>query len=308
MRIVWGARMNRVIAGTAIGVALVLAACGRVTTAIPVATPATSLHPATSLVVTHLLPVADLAAARLTDVAELVTPLEIASVDNGRTVTLIGAYADTARTVLIFRESPDMGLPSASVNDELGLINASSSAGPVRSPGVRSDYYFALDGGPHPGLDGMAHLAITISGLSRWTPAGGYVNGNWAFNAALAVQSGQLLAAPNQFRLGAWNVTVETLELTPAVVHLQTVVNGASPEALVGPGNGAFVELVDAAGNPVSVLASDAGITVPKGQLNPVNYLNSRTGNEWLRPAAGTYRLLFQGGGGRYEITVVVGS
>jgi hypothetical protein len=103
-------------------------------------------------------------------------------------------------------------------------------------------------------------------------------------------------------------VTVETLELTPAVVHLQTVVNGASPAALVGPGRGAFVELIDTAGNPVKVLASGAGITVPKGQLNPINYQNSRTYGEWLRPAAGTYRLRFYGGGGRYEIPVVVAS
>lgn len=300
--------MNRVIAAAAIGVALVLAGCGRAPTATVVATAATAAHPATSLVVTHLLPAADLAAARLTDVAELVTPLELSSVDNGRTVTLIGAYADPARTVLIFRESPDMGLPSASVNDEVGQINASSSAGPVRSPGIRGDYYFALDGGPHPGVDGLAHLAITISHLDRWTPAGGIVNGNWAFTAALRVQSGQALPAPGQFRLGTWNVTVETLEVTPAVIHLQTVVNGASPEALVGPGKGAFVELVDGAGNPVRVLASGAGITVPKGQLNPINYQNSRTRDEWVRPAAGTYKLRFQGGGGRYEITVVVGS
>lgn len=300
--------MNRVIAAAAIGVALVLAGCGRAPTATVVATAATALHPASSLVVTHLLPAPDLAAAGLTNVAELVTPLELSSVDNGRTVTLIGAYADTARTVLIFRESPDMGIPSASVNDEVGPINASGSAGPVRSPGLRSDYYFALDGGPHPGGDGLAHLAITISGLSRWTPAGGYVSGNWAFNTALTVQSGHLLAAPNQFRLGAWRVTIETLELTPAVVHLQTVVNGASPAMLVGPGKGAFVELVDAAGNPIRDLAGGAGITVPKQEVNPVNYLNSRTRDEWLRPAGGTYRLRFQGGGGRYEITVVVGS
>jgi len=265
------------------------------------------VHPAQNLVVTHPLSPPDLEAASLAGVADLVTPFELASTDNGRTVTLIAAYADTARTVLLFRENPDMGLPNASIDDDQGLINASSSAGPVRTPGVRRDYYFALDGGPRPGADGLAHLAISISGLNRWTPVGDVENGNWAFNVALNVQSGQALAAPNQFRLGAWKVTVETLELTPAVVHLQAVVNGASPEALVGPGRGAFVELIDAAGNPVRVVASGAGITVPKAQLNPMNYQNSRTNDEWLRPAAGTYRLRFQGGGGRYEIPVVVG-
>jgi hypothetical protein len=124
----------------------------------------------------------------------------------------------------------------------------------------------------------------------------------------MTVQPGQALAAPSPFRLGAWKVTVERLEITPAVVRLQTVVNGASPVAIVGPGKAAFVELVDAAGNPLKDIGGGAGITVPKLELNPTNYQNSRTRDEWLRPAAGTYRLRFQGSGGRYEIPIVIGS
>jgi hypothetical protein len=293
--------------GVLIGASLVLVACGRNTGVSQTPTALPSLHHASSLVVTHPLPARDLEAAGLTRVADLVMPLQVSSTDNDRTIALIAAYADTARTVLLFRESPDMGVPNARVNDEQGLINASSSAGPVRSP-VRGDYYVALDGGAHPGADGLAHLAISITDLTPWTPAGGSVSGNWAFNATLNVQPGEALAAPSQFRLGALKVTVETLELTPAVVHLQTVVNGSSPEALMGPGRGAFVELVDAAGKPVTVLGYGAGITVPKGQVDPMNYQNSRMVGEWLRPAAGTYRLRFQGGGGRFEIAIVIGS
>lgn len=304
----WGEQMNRVIAGSALGAALVLAACGRGagTSQTPAVVP--SVHLASALIVSHPIPALDLEAAALTGVADLVTPFQLASTDGGRTMTLIGAYADTARTVFLFRESPDMGVPNAAVNDERGFINGSSSAGPIRAPGVRGDYYFALDEGAHPEADGFARLMVTISHLSRWSPAGGNVSGNWAFNVALKVQPGQALPAPNQFRLGAWKVTIETLELTPAAVHLQTVVNGASPEALVGPGKGPFVELVDAAGNPVRVLAAGAGVTVPKQQLNTVNYQNSRTRNEWLRPAAGTYQLRFQGGGGHLEIPIVIDS
>ena len=51
-----------------------------------------------------------------------------------------------------------------------------------------------------------------------------------------------------------------------------------------------------------------AGITVPKQQVNPMNYQNSRTRNESLRPADGVYTLQFLGGGGRYEIPIVIGS
>jgi len=302
-----GAR--RAIAGLAVGGSLLLAACGRNTGAGQAPTSRPSVHVASALIVSHPIPAWDLEAASLTAVADLVTPLQLSSTDNGRTITLIGAYADVARTVLLFRESPpDLGLPSVIVSDDQGMINAGSSSGPVRSPGVRSDYYVALDDGARPGADGLAHLSIAIANLQRWTPAGGVVNGNWAFNVALTVQPGQALPAPNQFRLGAWKVTIERLQLTPTVVYLQTLVNGASPVAISGPGNAVFVELVDAAGVPVKSLGGGASITVPKQEVNPVNYQNARTYNTWLRPAAGTYRLRFQGSGARYEVIVVVKS
>ena len=294
--------------GLAIGGSLVLAACGRGAGTAPTATAFPSLHNASALVVSHPIPALDLQMAGLAGVSELVTPFQIASTDHDRTLTLIGAYADTARTVFLFRESPDIGLPNVRLSDDQGFVDAGGSAGPVHAPGIRGDYYVALDEGAHPGADGVAHLAITISNLQRWTPAGGIVEGNWAFNIAINVQPGQTLAAPNQFRLGAWKVTIERLELTPAVVRLQTVVNGASPVMVVGPGIGAFVELVDAAGNVVKDLGGGASITVPKQQVNPVNYLNSRTRDEWLRPPAGTYRLRFKGSGGHFEIAIVIGS
>ena len=302
-----GAR--RAIAGLAVGGSLLLAACGRNTGAGQAPTSRPSVHVASALIVSHPIPAWDLEAASLTAVADLVTPLQLSSTDNGRTITLIGAYADVARTVLLFRESPpDLGLPSVIVSDDQGMINAGSSSGPVRSPGVRSDYYVALDDGARPGADGLAHLSIAIGHLTRWTSTGGSVDGNWSFNVALTVQPGQALPAPNQFHLGAWKVTIERLQLTPTVVYLQTLVNGASPVAISGPGNAVFVELVDAAGVPVKSLGGGASITVPKQEVNPVNYQNARTYNTWLRPAAGTYRLRFQGSGARYEVIVVVKS
>ena len=299
--------MNRVLVGVVVSASLLVAGCGRAT-GVPSSATVPSVRQASSLTVTHPIPSLDLEVAGLTPVAESVTPFQISSIDNGRSIMLIGAYADTARTVFIFRETPDMGLPNVRVSDEQGLVSAGGSAGPVHAPGFRGDYYVTLDQGVHPGPDGVAHLTLNIAQLQIWTPAGGIVEGNWAFAVAVNVQPGQKLVAPNPFRLGAWRVTVETLELTPDVVHMEAVVNGASPVALEGPGIPPFVELLDSAGNPLRVLVGGAGITVPKGQLNPTNYQNSRSRNQWLRPDAGTYRLRFQGGGGRFEIPIVIGS
>jgi hypothetical protein len=299
--------MNRVSAGVAIGGSLILAACGRGAGAAQAPTVLPSVHTASALVVAHPIPPLDLEMAGLTRVAESVTPLQISSTDKGQSIMLLGAYADTARTVFLFRETPDMGLPNVRVSDEQGLVSAGGSAGPIHAPGFRGDYYVTLDQGVHPGPDGVAHLTLNIAQLEIWAPAGGIVEGNWAFTVAVNVQPGQTLAAPNPFWLGRWRVTVETLEITPDVVRMEALVNGASPVALEGPGHGPFVELVDSAGNPVRVLEGGAGITVPKLQLNPVNYQNSRSRNQWLRPAAGTYRLRFQGSGGSHEIPIVIG-
>ena len=303
----WRERMKRVIAGSAMSV-LVLAACGRGAGTAPTATTLPLLHPASALVVAHPLPALDLEVAGLTRVADLVTPLQLSSTDKGRTITMIGAYADAARTVFLFRESPDMGLPNLRVSDEQGQISAGGSTGPIHSPGFRGDYYVGLDDALNPGADGLAHLTVSIFRLQIWTPAGGIVEGNWVFTPALKVQPAQALPAPSQFRLGAWKVTIEKLELTPSVVYLQTLVNGASPVMVAGPGIGAFVELLDAAGNPVRDLGGGASIAVPKQQVNPVTYMNSRTRDQWVWPAGGSYTLRFLGNGARYEIPIVIGS
>jgi len=299
--------MNRVLVGVAISASLLVAACGRATGAKSTATGLPSMRPASSLTVTHPLPTQDLVAVGLTKVVDLVTFFEIPATDAGRTITLIAAYADAARTVLVFRESPDMGVPSVEVNDDQGWINSSTSGGPIRGPGYGGDYYFALDDGPHPGADGLTHLRIGISGLDRWTPAGGHVDGHWDFTIALKVAPGRTLAAPAQFNMGAWTLKIETLELTPSVVHLQAVVSGAAPDDLSGPGvKYSFLDLLDAGGHPVKVVAAGAGVTVPKQQLNASNYRNSRINYQWSRPEAGTYRLRFQGGGGAFTLALSI--
>src|SRR5438552_6821357 len=126
--------MNRVLVGVVVSASLLVAGCGRATR-VPSSATVPSVRQASSLTVTHPIPSLDLEVAGLTPVAESVTPFQISSIDNGRSIMLIGAYADTARTVFIFRETPDMGLPNVRVSDEQGLVSAGGSAGPVHAPG-----------------------------------------------------------------------------------------------------------------------------------------------------------------------------
>ena len=248
------------------------------------------------------IPPGDFWAAGLTSASALVTPFQLKATSANHTLTLIGAYADPARTVLLFRTNPDFRLPiEISFSDDGGLINASSSSG----SGLPGESYYSLDAGPRPGANGVANLTVTVRGFSPSTLADGFQTtpGTWTFSLALKVQPSVAIAAvPGQFVLGTWKVTTEVAEVTPSVIHIQAVIDGASVGEVGSP-----VTLLDPSGTPVGWVASSAGVTVPKGQLNSTNYKTTRINDQWLRPtAAGTYQLRFAGGGGAQMINISV--
>jgi hypothetical protein len=245
-------------------------------------------------------------AVRLTNVGNLVTPFHFDSTSSGLTITLIGAYADRARTVVFFRGAGGYQVASGTIDDDLGLINAGSGGGNIKpSPG---DAYFSLDGGPHPGTDGVANLVIKVSHLQQYQMNSvTHLDGNWSWSIPLKVQPAITLPAPAPFALGRWATGIEILEVTPSVIHLRAVVNGVSPGAISGPGIEEVVQLFDPSGTKISASSGSARIVVPKQLVNPVNYQNSRIEYEWPRPAAGgTFQLRFQGGGGSYVIPLTI--
>src|ERR1700687_1582479 len=141
------------------------------------------------------IPPGDFEAAGLSTASALVTPFQLEATSTQGKLTLIGAYADPARTVLLFRTTPDFRLPlGLSVSDDQGLINASSNGG----GGLTGEYYFSLDAGPHAGPNGFAHLVISVQGFRPST-----------FSLMLKVQPSTTLAiVPSQFDMGTWKVTI----------------------------------------------------------------------------------------------------
>lgn len=245
------------------------------------------------------IPPGDFDAAGLSNVTALVTAFKLeAATDKGK-VTLIGAYADPARTVLLFRTSPDFRIPMVQVSDDQGWINTSSNYG----GGIIGEYFYSLNAGPRPGRDGLAHLTVT---LPRILPAP-LANGSSpapvdaTFSLALKVQPSVAIASvPRQFALGSWKVSIEAAEVTPSVIHIQAVIEGASPQD-VGIST---VSLVDANGLAVRQIAYGTSVTVPKQQLTATNYNNARVSGLWQRPtSAGTYQLRFAGAGGTRTVT-----
>jgi hypothetical protein len=292
--------MNRPVAGL-IGGALVLASCGyRPSAAAP------TLRPASSLTVINHFPAQDLLAARLTNLESLVTPFHLDSTSSGMTITLIGAYADPARTVLFFRGAGNYQVEFGAINDDFGFINAGGGGQQIKpSPG---DSVYTVDGGPHPRADGVANLVIKVTDLQQYhVNSVTHLSGNWNWSIPLKVQPATTLPAAPQFALGRWKGNIEVLEVTPSVIHLRAVINGVSPANAFGPGIPEIITLLDPGGARLQASAGGAGITVPKQQVNPVNYQNTRFEFEWPRPTAGgTFQLRFLGGGGSYSIPVTI--
>lgn len=261
--------------------------------------PTASARPSTSPTLRPAapLPAHDLVIAHLTHVPALISRFDVTAVDQGRTVTLLGAYADPARTVLIFRIDPGVRIADMVVNDGHSWLNGSTSGGSLRD----SDYVIALDEGAKAGSDGLVRLILQISSLessSGTNSAPTRIAGSWRLSATLPLQPSVSLPAPSQFKVGSWTGDLEVLELTPSVIHLQAVLHGPSIPDL----GFSTVALVDPAGK-VTPLGCGGSITVDKMQLNPTNYKNTRIYCYAERPAAGgTYQIRFQGGGGRYNI------
>lgn len=241
------------------------------------------------------IPQADLDRAQLSTSGDMVTPLDLTSTNNGRTVSLIGAYADHARTVLFFRTMPDAGFPMVEIDDDTGFLNAGSSAG----AGIVADSYFVLDTGPHAGTDGAAHLKVTVRGFNAPGNGPQFEQGNWTFSFSIPLQSTVGLPLdPPLTTVGTWKVTIEAMEVTSTLIHFQAVFDGAAVEDITEN----TVTLADQSGSPLTPTSYEAGTTVPKSQIGSVPPRNTRINVTWARPStAADLTLTITGGGAQYR-------
>ena len=270
----------------------ILAPEGTPPTARPAATPHTPPAPA-EIGMSQ----GDLDRTQLSTARNLVTPLNLSSTNNGRTVTLIGAYADSARTVLFFRSMPIAGYVSAMIYDDTGFLNAGSTAG----RGSIGDFYYILDTGPHPDANGMAHLRVTAD-VGDKPPA--KLTGAWTFTFEVRVGAfTRLNLQPVLTTVGTWRFTIEAMDLTSTLIHFQAVIDGAAVEDIQQN----TISVTDVSGHRLEPVTEEAGTTVPKSQLGSTPPRSTRVNLDWNRPAAATtYTLSITGGGARYSGVFVV--
>jgi hypothetical protein len=257
----------------------------------PADTPAPSASPAVLVPNTQFtLPDADLAAAGLTAAKSAVTPLDGVVTAGGQTVRLAAGYADPTRIVLVFRTLPDVGAPQVQISDDKGPIKATYFG----ASGVVGDQIVGLQHGPNVPAGSVAHLRVTVTGFSQLVSSGAD-RVSWNFSATLPVQTASPLSlTPALESLGTWKVNVETFELTPSVVHLRALINGAAQAAI----NDSTAVLVGPEGSPVKPLTLE---TVDAGPNQ------TRLDETWIRPAqAAADQLRVSGGGGQYTANIAI--
>ena len=260
-------------------------------------------------------PEPDLRAAGMTGVAQLVTPFQLRSDDGGRTIMLLGAYADSARTALFLRVIPNAGTPDMTLTDGQAQVELRNSV-MWGVPGAPGDYVYVFEQGPRLGPDGNAHLTAHVIGLMAFVVSSAppeESSGSWNLSFALPVQPATAIPNEGAFQLGSSKITIEVLEVTPSVIHLQAVIEGGDLLG-VSPVLWSAISLVDPSGTPVNPVAAGAEATtqetyIPKQKVIPTPSASPpnswRVNMQWPRPpTGGAYQLRFQGNGETHTIPI----
>jgi hypothetical protein len=174
--------------------------------------------------------------AGLVGAGNRVTAVGAVSNSAGFRLELIGAYADSTRTVLLLRSEPAI-LPlgfTASLTDQFGrTYSASSGQGDSRTGEVIAQ--FDALGWPD-ALTG-ARVTLTVTGVQRACPSapfcqdavsGPYVPGSWTLPAIIGVDEGTVLALPSAGRIGGGTFRFTSVVSTPATIAVDIEVTGMS--------------------------------------------------------------------------------
>jgi hypothetical protein len=255
-------------AGCLVVAIVVLAACTSAGTA---ARPSPSISP--SPVPTDLLSLAGLSSP------DLMTPLGMTGTIGPDKVTLLGAYADPVRIVLVARVDPAGAGPGFNLEDDGGFISAGGGGANMPS----GDVYQGYDTGPHVAAGQVAHfkahVVVELPSGNPMTPAPTLV-----FSFAVRVQTVDHLPTGTPFQLGPFHVTIEHLDITPGFINLEALLGGASMDDVIGPDKQDFVTAIDSSGTKLRTVAGGGGIAAGGASIH----------FQWTRPTGnGTYSIRF---------------
>lgn len=230
----------------------------------------------------------------------LISRPNLAGTVGGRTVTLVGAYADALNLSLIFRVSPASDTP-------LGIDVWWTGYGrddPYSRPLIVAPGGYQYSEGSAHSAAGPAQLRLTL--WDRWTSPGVYVASearppSWSFTYNLEVRAATPLPVQQGvIPVGSWKVTVLEFEMTPSTIYSHMLIDGPPPPS--------GLPLSDLTAIKSVAMLDQAGTAVSTGGCGSRWALSSSYPRvweltcEWSRPTqATTYRLVITGGGGQYS-------
>ena len=266
----------------AVAAVLALAACGGGST---VAKPSPSSSPL-SVDQTNLVGVAD----------NLLTHVDMSGDLGGHKVTIVAAYADPVRTVVLGRVEPrDPDGPTIQLSDDQGPVGMGQGGGSANMPS--GDFYDGIESGPNVGAGKVAHLSITIRfddlpSSNPATPAP-----RLAFKFPIRVQNISHVALPAPFQLVGYQVRIQHLDLTPAFINLDALFAGAGSgdDLMYAPGKPELITALDGSGNRMWPVAGGGGVAEGGWDMH-FQFA--------LRGANGPYSLRFELDGAKHTIAI----
>jgi hypothetical protein len=177
--------------------------------------------------------------AGLVGAGNRVTAVGAVSESSGVRLELVGAYADSTRTVLLIRAHPAIHplgskIFDVTLTDQFGR---SSFNGSGTSNSMTGDVVATFDALAWPDAITGARITLKVAGVTlacasaafcNESFSGTYVTGSWTLPAIIGVDEGTVLALPAAGQLGSANFRFTSVIATPATIAVDIEVSGMS--------------------------------------------------------------------------------
>jgi hypothetical protein len=157
-----------------------------------------------------------------------ITSVGSSATSSGYTLTLVGAYADSTRTVLQLHSSPAIAFigPDARITDQFGRSYTSTNSSSNLLAGDLTAQFQPL-AWPD-GLTG-ARITLEVDELATTVdPRAGAVKGTWKMYATLGVDEGTSMVPPAGGTLGSAHFTFTSVTYTPATIAIELDMTGVT--------------------------------------------------------------------------------
>ena len=158
-----------------------------------------------------------------------VTVVGSSSTSSGYTLTLTGAFADSARTVIYLHSSPAIALLGADtvITDQFGRSYHSANSS---SDALRGDLIAQFEALAWPDQLTGARIALTVSEVQVGVDRVDIVRGVWRMTATLGVDEGTSLAPPQPVTIAGARFTFTSISYTPETIAVDIDMSGPTSE------------------------------------------------------------------------------